>query len=332
MPLESVAAACTRKAQLWFGKSEFAGIEQEKDEDEEIRQAMKSYERKRGRMLCTEESSSLRKTALKDSSSTGDHISSDSDSDAEETEQRSLAKAVKQRTEPPSDESDSDSSDEDLDNEGTAGCTQTAMSRLEEDTASTKPKARRLDPEGLALGALMVQSRKKHEDLIDSAFNRCSNNDEGLPDWFVEEENKFCQKQLPVTKEMVREYRARLREINARPIKKVAEAKARKKHRALKKLEKARKKAELVTDAVDVSSHEKMQQIRAIYKKAGLLGKKKKEVQYVVAKKSGGRRARPLGVKGPYRMVDPRMKKDRSASARKKDKGQKKSRRMKKRQ
>ena len=174
----------------------------------------------------------------------------------------------------------------------------------------------KLDPEGLAIASLLVQSKKKREDLIESAYNRWTHDDEGLPDWFVAEEAKFCQKQIPITKEMVAEYQARLREINARPIKKIAEAKARKKMRSMRKLEKARKKAESITDTVDMTNHEKIQHIKQIYKKAGLLGKKKPEVKYVVAKKglAGKRAVRPAGVKGPYRVVDPRMKKDNRAA------------------
>lgn len=56
-------------------------------------------------------------------------------------------------------------------------------------------------------------------------------NDEGLPDWFMEDEAKHYQRQLPVSKETVADYRARMKEINARPVKKIAEAKARKKRK-----------------------------------------------------------------------------------------------------
>ena len=180
------------------------------------------------------------------------------------------------------------------------------------DLVPAQPKRRKLDPEGLAMGALLVQSKKKREDLIESGYNRWTNSDDNLPDWFVEDEAKFCQKRLPITKEMVEVYRAKLKEINDRPIKKVAEAKARKRKRALKSIEKARKKAETICDATDISSQEKAQQIKQIYKKAGALRKKRSaKVEYVVAKKGMGKRVkRPAGVKGRFKVVDPRMKKD----------------------
>ncbi len=173
-------------------------------------------------------------------------------------------------------------------------------------------KVRKLDPEGLAIGAVMVSSKKKRMELIESGYNRWSNNDDDvLPDWFMDDENKHCQKQLPITTEMVEDYRKKLKEINDRPIKKVAEAKARKKNRSLKKLESVRKRAQVICDTAEVTDHEKAHQIKSMYKKAGLLSQKKQEVQYVVAKKGAGKRVRrPQGVTGRFKVVDPRMKKD----------------------
>jgi hypothetical protein len=54
---------------------------------------------------------------------------------------------------------------------------------------------------------------------------------DGLPKWFVDEEKQHCRASLPVTKELVERYKAKMKEINQRPTKKVAEAKGRKKRR-----------------------------------------------------------------------------------------------------
>jgi hypothetical protein len=54
---------------------------------------------------------------------------------------------------------------------------------------------------------------------------------DGLPKWFLEEEKQHCRSSIPVTKELVERYKAKMKEIDQRPTKKVAEAKARKKRR-----------------------------------------------------------------------------------------------------
>lgn len=175
-----------------------------------------------------------------------------------------------------------------------------------------------MNEEALALGTLMINSKKSKRDIIDAAWNRYTFNDENLPDWFVQDEEKHNKRPVPVPRELVEQYKKDLQELNVRPIKKVIEAKARKKKRAAKRLDRVRKKAEaiLANTTGDVTDIEKAKQVRKLYKKAQ---EPKKEITYVVAKKgatSGRKTSRPANVKGPYRVVDPRMKKDTRAMKR----------------
>ena len=77
-----------------------------------------------------------------------------------------------------------------------------------------------------------------------------------------------------------------------------------------KKLERARKKAETISENTNISDQERNKEIKQVFKKAGLLGKKKAEVKYIVAKKNSGKRGVSGTIKGPYRVVDKRLKKD----------------------
>ena len=150
--------------------------------------------------------------------------------------------------------------------------------------------------------------------MINDGFNRYSlNSKEGLPAWFLDDEGRHYKSNIPITKEAVAALRARQRALDARPIKKIAEAKARKKFKATQKLEKAMKKAEGVQDASDLSERTKAQQIEKLMKKGMSNGKPKKDIKVVVAKGSHrGLKGRPKGVKGRYKMVDSRMKKEAS--------------------
>merc|ERR1719446_177024 len=121
-------------------------------------------------------------------------------------------------------------------------------------TGPQKPSDPKELAETLALGSLLVNSKKSRMELIDAAYNRYAfDRDVTLPEWFTEDENKHNTPELPVTKEMMAQFRAKLKEINARPIRKVAEAKARKQRRLKLRLEKLRKTAMSMTDTPDLS-------------------------------------------------------------------------------
>lgn len=165
--------------------------------------------------------------------------------------------------------------------------------------------------EAMTLAQQIASGEKSTHDLLDEGFNKFTFQDrEGLPEWFLDDETKHSKPHRPITAAGAAAIKEKLRALNARPIKKVREAKDRKKFKAAQRLEKLRKKSALVADEDGISEKDKAQNIAKLMSKAAKK-KPKQQVKVVVAR--GGNRGisgRPRGVKGKYKIVDARLKKD----------------------
>merc|ERR1719422_1304535 len=145
-------------------------------------------------------------------------------------------------------------------------------------------KRKALSCEELALGEQLIRSKKAKRDIMDNGWHRFMFDDENLPDWFVKEEEMHMRKELDVDPEVVQKYKEMAKEMNVKTIKKVVEAKARRKRRVAKKLDQARKKSAHILENEDLGKRRVAKKLDQLYKKAAQAGKKK-EVSYVVAKK-----------------------------------------------
>jgi AdoMet-dependent rRNA methyltransferase SPB1 len=97
-----------------------------------------------------------------------------------------------------------------------------------------------LTAEAVTLAQQLVNRQTTKTELVNEGFNRYSlNAKDGLPAWFLDDEGKHYKPNVPVTKEAVAALRARQRALDARPIKKIAEAKARQKFKAAQRLARA---------------------------------------------------------------------------------------------
>ncbi|KAL0631488.1 AdoMet-dependent rRNA methyltransferase spb1 [Maublancomyces gigas] len=164
--------------------------------------------------------------------------------------------------------------------------------------------------EAMSLAHRIASGKKAKIDIIDDNFNKFSFRDkDGLPEWFLDDENQHSKPQRPITAAGAAAIKEKMRALNARPIKKVQEAKDRKKFKAAQRLQKLRKKSAMMADEDGVTEKDKAQGIAKLMAKAGKKRPKRK-IQVVVARGGNKGQGRPKGVKGRYKVVDARLKKD----------------------
>lgn len=163
----------------------------------------------------------------------------------------------------------------------------------------------------MTLAQQVASGEKTSYDLVDEGYNKYAFKDkDGLPEWFLDDEGKHDKLQRPISAAGAAAIKEKLRALNARPIKKVREAKDRKQFHAAQRLEKLRKKSALLNDEEGMTEKDKATSITQLMSKAAKK-KPKAPVRVVVAAGTNkGASGRPRGVKGRYKMLDPRMKKD----------------------
>ncbi|KIW03481.1 ribosomal RNA large subunit methyltransferase J [Verruconis gallopava] len=277
--------ALTRRAQMFFDQEIFKNIDgldvPEEDDDSGIELQDDSDE-------------------LKDGAAVNEKVEKESDGDESEDEMEAESDSdFEVVPNAPPEEADSD---DDWDDEPRS-----------KTKASDKPNIDIITAEAMTLAHNLATKKVSKHDLLDDGFNKYSHRDvDGLPEWFLDDEAKHSKIQKPITKEAAEAIKAKLRALNARPIKKVAEAKARKKLKAAQRLEKLRKKSSLLMEDEALSEGDKARTVQKMLAKAARAGKKpKRKVSVVVAGgHNKGIKGRPRGTKGKYKMVDARLKKD----------------------
>jgi AdoMet-dependent rRNA methyltransferase SPB1 len=230
---------------------------------------------------------------------------------AEEEEERSSDVVLSHENE---DDDASEEEEEELDvravgaasnGKESSGFEEVPMSESDDGSDSGEEEFEALDDvakaEVLALAKKFLRKKTK-DDIMEAAYNRYAFHDEGLPTWFADDERKFLRPAPQITAEEYKAAKEQLRAIDARPIKKVAEAKARKRKRLQAKLVQARQKAEAIANQEDVPMKSKMREIEKLY------------AQAKSGRKSGKGKKKPsrndqYKKKGPR--LDARMRKDR---------------------
>ena len=180
---------------------------------------------------------------------------------------------------------------------------QSSSSENEDDGYNSDEKA-----EIRAIAKKMLRKKERLK-ILNSSYNRYAFEDDGkVPKWFIEDENKHNKPQKPVTKAEILAEKEYLRKITVRMPKKILEAKARKKNRLNKRLQKIKKQAEGIANQDEYTEISKVKQIEKLYKRE--INKSKEKKRYIISRSWAnniGKDSRNV------RHVDRRMKKDKRA-------------------
>ena len=151
--------------------------------------------------------------------------------------------------------------------------------------------------------------KKERLKILNSSYNRYAFEDEGkVPNWFLEDEAKHNKPQKPVTKAEVLAEKEYLRKITVRMPKKILEAKARKRNKLNKRLQKIRKQAEGIANQDEYTEISKVKQIEKLYKRE--INKSKEKKKYIISRSWSNNKGKDSR---NVRHVDRRMKKDKRA-------------------
>lgn len=175
---------------------------------------------------------------------------------------------------------------------------------IEDDNPRAKaaPSVDIVTAEAMTLAHQIASKEKFKSDIIDDGFNRLAFYDkEGAPEWFLDDETVHNKPNLPITKAAADALKEKMRALNARPIKKILEAKGRKKQRAMRALSKINQKANVINDTDDLTERQKAQSITRLLNRASK-SKPKAKMAVVVASGMNRGQGRPSGTKGPCKL------------------------------
>ena len=180
---------------------------------------------------------------------------------------------------------------------------QSSSSENEDDGYNSDEKA-----EIRAIATKMLRKKERLK-ILNSSYNRYAFEDDGkVPKWFLEDENKHNKPQKPVTKAEILAEKEYLRKITVRMPKKILEAKARKKNRLNKRLQKIKKQAEGIANQDEYTEISKVKQIEKLYKRE--INKSKEKKRYIISRSWANNKGKDSR---NVRHVDRRMKKDKRA-------------------